>query len=133
MLILLLSYHSTAPILDAVCHPSSLPKGVSVVGSCYYQSNDVCNVQCVLLGTVIWKDKTKCLPQGKWTALPFCRTTHVLELIRCNKLTDFTEKNISSCVKIKITTPGLSFDTKGHLSEILRLFVKYSNCNKEPE
>ncbi|GIY03469.1 uncharacterized protein CDAR_28821 [Caerostris darwini] len=124
--------HAT-PILDALCHPSSLPKGVSVVGSCHYQSNDVCNVQCVLLGTVIWKDNTKCLPQGKWTALPFCRTTHVLELIRCNKLTDFTEKNLSSCVKIKITTPGLSSTPKAICPEILRLFVKYSNCNKEPE
>ncbi|GFQ97812.1 uncharacterized protein TNCT_246491 [Trichonephila clavata] len=120
-------------ILSATCHSSALPNGVSIIGPCTYQNSDACTAQCVNNGQVLWKEEAKCLSGGQWSPLPPCHASHSLELIRCDKLTDIIQANISACVKIKVNVRGSTSTPKAICPEILQLFMKFGNCSAEPE
>ncbi|GFU11402.1 hypothetical protein NPIL_323481 [Nephila pilipes] len=128
----LLTCEGFAQVLNAICRPSDLPNGVRIVGLCSYQNPDVCNAYCVNHGKIIWKENTTCLPDGKWSPLPICHAANSLEVIRCNKLIDMTQNNLSACLKIKIGVRGYTSTPKALCPEILRLFVKFGNCSTKP-
>ncbi|KAF8792623.1 Sushi like protein [Argiope bruennichi] len=71
------------------------------------------------------------MSHGKWSPLPTCQTTHTLELIRCNPISDMSQENMAACVKIKITVPGIMGTPKAVCPDILRLFVKFGSCVKK--
>ncbi|GBN29000.1 hypothetical protein AVEN_115783-1 [Araneus ventricosus] len=126
-------YAAKVQVLDGLCLTSDLPKGVRISQPCGHQARDICHARCIILDTVIWKELVMCMPHGKWSPLPTCQTTHTLELIRCNRVSDMSQENMAACVKIKITVPGTVATPKAICPDILRLFVKFGSCRKKPE
>ncbi|GFR20332.1 uncharacterized protein TNCT_217831 [Trichonephila clavata] len=132
MIELLYLSENLVQVLNATCHSSALPNGVSIVGPCSYQNSDACNAHCVHNGQVLWKEEVKCLSGDQWSPLPPCNAANSVELIRCDNLTNVSQENLSACIKIKIALRGSTSTPKAMCPEILRLFVKFGKCSTEP-